>query len=422
MRAMPAFSFLGKVATDSGKDGAMMVNNIEVTGEQHPSGGPGEFHLGRSEELLAQLIKSHQGAVQLIYLDPPFGTGDLFRMQIGRANIERPAYSDVLTGEKYLQFMKPILTGCRDLLNATGSLYLHVDYRMAAPLKLMLDEIFGEKNFMNEIIWMYRSGGRSTRHFSRKHDTILFYRKSRNSYFNIEEAGIPRGPERRNHMKRSIDEKGRVTYSIRSGGKLYQYHEDTLVYPSDVWTDIEHLHQRDPERNGYATQKPEALLKRILAVSSRPGDLVADLFSGSGTTAAVAAQMHRRFLVCDSSPFALYALRKRLTSLYNPVNLLEPAQPLDVFFPASAPQATVAASCTAREDGLICMVDEYEETNSSPLVYCALGQVINGIFHPAASTYTPTLPLTLSMHGGFGLPVLQTVDAEGRQGFWSLDI
>ncbi len=396
-----------------------MANSIEVTGELHPSGGPGAFYLGRSEELLARLMKRHANAVQLIYLDPPFGTGDLFRMQIGRASIERPAYSDVLTGDQYLQFLLPILTGCRELLNATGSLYLHVDYRMAAPLKLMLDGIFGEKNFMNEIIWMYRSGGRSTRHFSRKHDTILFYRKSRNCYFNIEAAGIPRGPERRNHMKRSIDEKGRVTYSIRSGGKLYHYHEDSLVYPSDVWTDIEHLHQRDPERNGYATQKPEALLKRILSVSSRPGDLVADLFSGSGTTAAVAAQMHRRFLVCDSSPFALYALRKRLTSLFNPVNLLEEAQSLELSFPTSAPRVSIAASYTAHEDSITCVIDKYGADGASPLVYCALGQVVNGIFHPVASTYTPTLPLTLSAHGAFKSPVLQTVDAEGRQGFWT---
>lgn len=396
-----------------------MANSIEVTGERHPSGGPGVFYLGRSEELLGQLLKSHANAVQLIYLDPPFGTGDLFRMKIGRTNIERPAYSDVLTGDAYFKFLRPILAGCKELLHATGSLYLHVDYRMAAPLKLMLDEIFGEKNFMNEIIWMYRSGGRSTRHFSRKHDTILFYRKSRNCYFDIEAAGIPRGPERRNHMKRSIDEKGRVTYSIRSGGKLYHYHEDSLVYPSDVWTDIEHLHQRDPERNGYATQKPEALLKRILSVSSRPGDLVADLFSGSGTTAAVAAQMHRRFLVCDSSPFALYALRKRLTTLFNPVNLLESAQPLQLFFPSSVSQGNVTAACTVREDGVTCLVDAYEADGASTLVYCALGQVKDGIFYPAASTYTPTLPLTLSAHENIHAPVLQTVDTLGRQGFWA---
>ena len=395
--------------------------NVEVTGELHPSGGPGSFYLGRSEELLEQLLKRHANAVQLIYLDPPFGTGDLFRMQIGKASIERPAYSDVLTGEKYLDFLHPILTGCRELLNATGSLYLHVDYRMAAPLKLMLDGIFGEKNFMNEIIWMYRSGGRSTRHFSRKHDTILFYRKSRNCYFDIEAAGVPRGPERRNHMRRSIDEKGRVTYSIRSGGKLYHYYEDSLVYPSDVWTDIEHLHQRDPERNGYATQKPEALLKRIISVSSRPGDLVADLFSGSGTTAAVAAQMRRRFLACDSSPFALYALRRRMSSLFNPINLLEAAQPFELFFPASAPRAAITAAHTTSGDSIACTVQKYEADNASPLVYCALGQVTNGIFHPAASTYTPTLPLTLSMPAAFGLPVLQTVDAEGRQEFWMLN-
>lgn len=397
----------------------MMPNGAFVTGELHPSGGPGTFYLGRSEELMQSFLKSRAEGIQLIYLDPPFATGDLFRMQIGRTSIARPAYSDILTGEAYLDFLRPILTCCRELLHRTGSLYLHVDYRMAAPLKLMLDGIFGEQNFMNEIIWMYRSGGRSTRHFSRKHDTILFYRKSRECYFHIEAAGVPRGPERRNHMKRTIDEKGRVTYSIRSGGKLYQYHEEQLVYPSDVWTDIEHLHQRDPERNGYATQKPEALLRRIIGVSSRPGDVVADFFSGSGTTAAVASQMGRQFLVSDSSPFALYALRKRLTTLHNPVSLFEAAQPLTLSFPACMPHAPVHAEFTRHMDSVTCMVQRYEAPDVSPLVYCAIGNVQDGIFHPASFIYTPALPLTLSMPV-CKAPVLQAVDAEGRQSFFPL--
>src|SRR5690606_30562996 len=107
-------------------------------------------------------------------------------------------------------------------------------------------------NFMNEIIWCYKSGGRSTRYYPRKHDTILFYRKSAKVFFDIYAVGRPRGPEKRNHMKRYIDEDGRVCFSIRSAGKVYTYYEDTPVFPSDVWDDIEHLQQKDSERVGYA--------------------------------------------------------------------------------------------------------------------------------------------------------------------------
>ena len=113
-------------------------------------------------------------------------------------------------------------------------------------------------------------------------------------------------------MKRFIDENGRICFSIRSGGKTYYYSEDTPVYPTDVWTDIEHLQQKDSERTGYSTQKPEALLRRIVLSSSRPGDIVADLFAGSGTTAAVARKEGRKYVAVDSSGFSLMTFRKRL--------------------------------------------------------------------------------------------------------------
>ena len=249
--------------------------------------------------------------------------------------------------------MRAVLTACHRMLAPDGSLYLHIDYRMNPYLRLMLDEIFGQANFMNEIIWAYKSGGRSTRHFSRKHDTILFYRKSKAVYFNIHAVGVPRGPEKRNNMKRSIDELGRVYFSIRSGGKTYTYYEDTPIFPSDVWDDVEHLHQRDPERTGFGTQKPEALLRRILLASSRPGDLVCDLFSGSGTTAAVAAKLGRRFLVADASPVAMQLLRARqLVNQSEPtffdgghaLRILYDTPPLGTFSPAIRIERTADAA------------------------------------------------------------------------------
>lgn len=307
------------------------------TEERHASGGPGHFILARSEDALPGLIQDYGGQAQLIYLDPPFGTGDIFRIQPDpqqRGNAV-PLYHDTLDTKAYLDWMRHILSGCHALLSGSGSLYLHIDYRMSAPLRLMLDEIFGAKNFMNEIIWCYKSGGRSLKHFPRKHDTILFYRKGPAVYFNIHAVGSPRGPEKRNHMKRYVDETGRVCFSIRSGGKTYTYYEDTPIYPSDVWNDIEHLQQKDSERTGYATQKPEALLERILLASSKPGDLVMDLFSGSGTTAAAASRLGRRYVLVDASPFALSTLRRRQLAAAERLPLLAGAHEMRLSYPAT---------------------------------------------------------------------------------------
>ena len=370
---------------------------------------------------MPELLTEYAGKVQLVYLDPPFGTGDQFRMQLGALAVTKPAYTDTLRGDAYLAWMREILSGCRELLCAEGSLYLHVDYRMAAPLKLLLDELFGAEHFMNEIIWMYKSGGRSTKHFSRKHDTILFYRKSKVVYFNIDAAGTPRGPERRNHMRRSVDEEGRVTYSIRTGGKVYTYHEETPVYPSDVWTDIEHLHQRDPERNGYATQKPEALLKRIVGVSSRPGNLVADLFSGSGTTAAVASAMGRPFLAADSSPFALYALRKRQSLAHNSISMLEQGKPLSLHFPGALTGAALNARLHIADGAHTCEVFGYSADSGAPLIYAALGSMTGDTFLPAAFTYHPETAPALSAPALSAQPALLTMDADGLQLCWALE-
>ena len=397
-----------------------MLKAVPCTRELHAMGGPGLFISGHTEDCLPDLLKEYAGKVQLIYLDPPFGTGELFRMRLGGKTIQRTAYSDVMTKENYLSMMRTILEGCHELLAQSGSLYLHVDYRMAAPLRMMLDQVFGAGNLMNEIIWAYQSGGRSTAHFSRKHDVILFYRKNKSVYFNIEAVGIRRGPERRNHMKRYIDGQGKVCYSIRSGGKLYTYREDSLLYPSDVWTDIEHLHQRDPERTGYATQKPEALLQRILLASSREGDLVADLFSGSGTTAAVASKNVRRFIACDSSPYALYAIRRRLCEQHNALSLFKNSQPFELRFTASSPDARVDASLHTNDGIWNCEVATFlSKTNSAP-VYCALGVIDEDSFLPGAYAFAPSLPLTLHMPRADGAPALQIMDTDGQQGFWLL--
>ena len=273
------------------------------------------------------------GKVQCVYLDPPFMTGDAFTRRrrygakgwrTGNPAPAYPAYEDPCKDRGlYLSRLRGMVEQAHRLLAPTGVLLLHLDWRMAAYARLLCDEVFGEKRFLNEIIWAYESGGRAKRHFSRKHDVILVYARSPRYRFDLTRVPLERSAARRNHMRRAVDEEGRSYRSIRSGGKTYRYYEDAPVYPGDVWTDISHLQQRDPERTGYATQKPLKLLDRLLRPFVREGDLVCDLCCGSGSALAAAQQLGCRFIGVDISPEALLVARSRLTQ--DSVTLLCPA-------------------------------------------------------------------------------------------------
>ncbi len=286
--------------------------------EIHGDGSGGDLLLRDAREPFGEWA----GQASCVYLDPPFMTGEDFflRMRVGEKGWETgkevltlPAYSDRYTDrEEYLRFLRETLGNAKELLRDDGSLFLHLDSRVGAHARILCDEIFGESNFVNEIIWAYQSGGRTMKRFPRKHDVILFYRKSRRQYFDISAVPLPRSENRSNHMRRCVDENGRTYRTIQSGGKTYVYYDDDPVYPSDVWTDVSHLQQKDPQRTGYDTQKPLALLSRIILSSTRPGDLVADLFAGSGTTALAAALNGRRFLSSDVNALSLAVCRKRL--------------------------------------------------------------------------------------------------------------
>ena len=310
--------------------------------------------------------------------------------------------------------MRAVLGACRELLSEDGSLFLHVDQRKNAQMRLLLDEIFGAAHFVNEIIWAYRSGGRATKHFSRKHDNILLYRKSAKQYFDIRAAGVPRGPQRKNHMKQSVDAEGRVCYSIRANGKTYTYHEDSLVFPSDVWDDIEHLHQRDPERTGYNTQKPEALLKRIIEVSTKKDDLVIDFFSGSATSAVTAAKLGRRWIAADASPIALYTLRKRMLLFGGACPLLDEAREMTLFYPPEKETRMTPPVIYEREGRLFASPSPKEA-----LQYMALGVLQDGLFLPQSFSFLPAAdaPLCAPVQKE---QVLQAVDHFGGQSFWRL--
>ena len=238
---------------------------------------------------------------RVAYLDPPFLTGKDFG-----------AYRDAMRREDWVELLRDVLVLCREALTEDGSLYLHIDHRTSAYARLLLDEVFGGDCFLNEIIWAYQSGGRSTRHYSRKHDTIFFYGRSGHTFFRPHLVGLPRGEARSNHMRRGVDDAGRAYSSIRTAGQEYRYYDDELVPPGDVWTDISHLQQRDPERTGYPTQKPLRLLERVLLPSSEEGDWVIDPFCGSGTTLHAAHRLGRRGFSADVSPASLDAVRARL--------------------------------------------------------------------------------------------------------------
>lgn len=253
------------------------------------------------------------GSADLIYLDPPFNTGKrqiLKRLHtVADANGDRTGfagrrYHSVPLGSKsyldifdsYLDFLEPRLRECHRLLKSSGSLYFHIDYREAHYCKILLDSLFGRECFLNEIIWAYDYGGRTTRRWPPKHDTIFVYVKSPASYY-FDGASVDRIP----YMAPNL---AGPEKAIR--GKL----------PTDTWwhTIVPTAGQ---ERTGYPTQKPLGILRRIITASCPPGGLAVDPFAGSGTTGAAALSLGRRFLLIDVNPEAVAIMRQRFTHLNN---------------------------------------------------------------------------------------------------------
>ncbi|MDA8080954.1 MAG: site-specific DNA-methyltransferase [Actinomycetota bacterium] len=248
------------------------------------------------------------GGIDLIYVDPPFNTGSTQRLASIKAEQDASSSRTGFGGRKYkttlvsshsyrdsfddyLGFLVPLLEKSFQLLSSRGSLYVHLDYREVHYVKVELDKIFGRTNFMNEIIWAYDFGGRSKQRWPAKHDTILLYAKEFGKHiFNYEEI------ERIPYMA-----PGLVTKEKASRGKV----------PTDVWWQTI-VHTTGRERTGYPTQKPEAILKRIVEASSTAGSWVLDFFAGSGTTACVSQQLGRRFIAIDSNPQAINIIKNRL--------------------------------------------------------------------------------------------------------------
>lgn len=278
----------------------------------------------------ASLLSDFSGTIDLIYLDPPFTTGTDFHIStpVGDSDsettkapslVEEIAYRDTWREgiSSFLASISPRLELARELLSPTGSLFLHCDWRASAHLRLLLDEIFGSECFVNEIAWCYSIGGKGKTRFGRKHDTIFFYSKTDNYVFNGLDPDVmtPRKPN--SHMRVKVDADGHQYQekTDRKSGKVYRYSVDAGKIPNDYWTDIEQLNHGDAERTGYPTQKPERLLRRIIAAATNPNGLVADFYCGSGTTLVAAEQLGRRWIGCDLGRFAIHSTRKRLLDI-----------------------------------------------------------------------------------------------------------
>jgi site-specific DNA-methyltransferase (adenine-specific) len=259
---------------------------------------------------------------QVVYLDPPFNTGrrqerqslSTVRAEGGaRTGFGGESYDTVkgvLYGyddafEDYWEFLEPRLIEAHRVLSDTGTLYLHLDYREAHYAKVALDALFGRANFLNEIVWAYDYGAKSTKRWPTKHDTILVYVKNPATYF-FDSTEVDREP----YMAPGI-----VTAEKVERGKL----------PTDVWWHTI-VSPTGKEKTGYATQKPVGILRRIIAASSRAGDWVLDPFAGSGTTGAAAAMLDRNVLLFDQSDDALEVMEKRL-GVSRSTSLPEWAQP-----------------------------------------------------------------------------------------------
>lgn len=247
---------------------------------------------------------------QLIYIDPPFNTGRMQertnlssrQSETGRLGFQGKLYEQIVQSvlsyddafADYWAFLEPRLEEAWRLLNHTGTLYLHLDYREVHYAKVLLDALFGRECFLNEIIWAYDYGGKSKSRWPAKHDTILVYVKDPKSYyFNNEEV------DREPYMA-----PGLVTKEKVERGKL----------PTDVWWHTI-VSPTGKEKTGYPTQKPEGVLRRIIQASSKPGDTVLDFFAGSGTTGAVAHKLHRHFTLVDQNQEAIEVITKRLDAI-----------------------------------------------------------------------------------------------------------
>jgi len=300
----------------------------ELYGEPDKNGWLNKIFWGDNLQVMSHLLKDYRGKIDLIYIDPPFDSKADYKKKVKIKGLdalsdssvfEDKQYGDIWTNDEYLQFMYERIVILRELLSDNGSIFVHCDYRVTHLLRLILEEVFGKSNYVNEIIWGYATGGASKEFFGRKHDTIHYLRKNVDSYtFNP------------NDVREKRTEKSLKRAQNPAGARILS--SDTTKLPTDIWTDIQALNPMETERTDYPTQKPEALLEKIIIATSNENDLVFDCFMGSGTTQAVAMKLGRRFIGADINLGAIQTAAKRLISVFEDANLIsEPTTGFEVY-------------------------------------------------------------------------------------------
>ncbi len=257
--------------------------------------------------------------VRLVYIDPPFATNRDFK-----GTAEQKAYQDRILGAQFIEFLRKRLVFLRELLAEDGSIFVHLDWKKGHYIRLILDELFGENNFLNEIVWHYRKWSTDIKAFQKNHDSIFWYaKKAANPSRHFEVVAYE--PPSEGTLRRWKGKKQKAVFDKVGNRIATDTNEPSQGAPiSDVWKNIELeedvleisiINPAAVERIGYPTQKPEALLDRIIRATTKPGDLVLDAFAGSGTTCAVAEKLYRRWIGIDCGKLAIYTIQKRLLNL-----------------------------------------------------------------------------------------------------------
>ncbi|WP_287047327.1 site-specific DNA-methyltransferase [Treponema sp.] len=300
-----------------------------------------KIYWGDNLQVMSHLLKDYRGLVNLIYIDPPFDSKADYKKKIelrGKAattdstTFEEKQYGDIWTNDEYLQFMYERLILCRELLADNGSIYLHCDWHKSHYLRNIMSEVFGENLCRNEIIWCYKTSLRaSDKAYGHDHDTILFYAKTSENIIHPDKKDFPSSESTIKRWGKYADENGFVSnkHFAGSASTIINTEDETKGFniyygiPRDWWeisSNVAKGNTSEVDAGKYPTQKPEALLERIIKASSNPGDIVFDCFMGSGTTQAVAMKLGRRFIGADINLGAVQTTTKRLIKVAKDLN------------------------------------------------------------------------------------------------------
>ena len=321
----------------------------EIHGEAI-EGWRNKIYWGDNLQVMSHLLKEFRGKVNLVYIDPPFDSKADYKKKIELrgtvykndwTTFEEKQYSDIWTNDEFLQFIYERLILIRALMAPNSSIWIHCDWRKSSQIRLLLDEIFGTECFHGHVIWrsMTSSGFKGKTSLGKSHDDLLYYSKNADD-FSYNPVIVPYGEEylaerfnktdeQGRHFKdekigtatteeriRELEAKGRIYITANGTKRIKHFLDEAIGYPADdVWTDISGENSQSYAQTGYPTQKPVALLERIISMTSSPGDIVFDCFMGSGTTQSVATKLGRRFIGADINLGAVQITTKRLLGI-----------------------------------------------------------------------------------------------------------